>query len=351
MKYSARVFISCGQQEEEFKIAEKIKNEIKKLGFDAYLAGQQSTLEDVKRITLQRAAESEYFIFIDFKRERLYEEKKGKFEDTKEHRGSLFSHQELAVATLFDKEFLLFQEKGVKKRDGILRFIQSDPIIFSNRKKLPQKIIDEVNKKIKKGEWKTNWRNELSIEKTSTPKRALAIGIYRPQGLCKFYHILVKNLHQQKLAYECVAYLEEIKNLSGKKMGPEEMVELKWKGVTNRAVSIPPKHPRSFDAFRVYYDEPTKVYLGINPHIIDFSGYFPKFVIEGPGDFELTYVVFSQNFLPARRKFILHIGNKISDIKFWYKENHAITESKTSTSTIINNSSELQDYPVSGQTI
>ena len=55
---------------------------------------------------LRRLELSEYFLMIDFKRERL----KGK----PSHRGSLFTHQELAIATFLEIEQLRFSEKGIE---------------------------------------------------------------------------------------------------------------------------------------------------------------------------------------------------------------------------------------------
>lgn len=314
----ARVFISCGQQDgtEEYKIAADIvkKLEHEDMDFDAYFAGREVTLKDVKEVTLQKLGDAEYFIFIDFKRERLYKQKNGKFEDTKKHRGSLFSHQELAIATLFDKDFLLFHEEGVKERDGISKFIQAKPIEFSNRKTLPDDVINAVKKK----GWISNWRNELSIERDDKEfdDEVHATGIYR-EGIARFYHIKVRNLHRQKIAYDCLAYLEKIVDISTDEEKSFEIVEFKWKGIKTREAAILPKGFRYLDAFHIYYDSLNIVYLGINRFLIDFSGYGALYILEGPGKFELTYVVFSENFSPTRATFSLHIGNRLDDIKFY----------------------------------
>jgi len=310
----ARVFISCGQRDgtEEYKIAEDIvkKLEHEDMDFDAYFAGREATLKDVKEITLQKLGEAEYFIFIDFKRERLYEykQKNGKFEDTGKHRGSLFSHQELAIATLFDKEFLLFHEKGVKEYDGISKFTQAKSIEFPDGKTLP----DDVIKQVKKKGWISNWRNELLLERDDKDfeDNVRATGIYR-EGRARFYHIKVRNLHRQKIAYDCLAYLEKIVDLSTGKEKSFEIVEFKWKGVITREAAILPKEPRYLDAFHIYYDSQNIVNLGINRFLIDFSGYEPPYTLKGPGTFKLTYVVFSKNFSPARTTFNLHIGNRL----------------------------------------
>lgn len=143
MSLQSRVFISCGQRKgtDELTIAEEIANKLEKMGFAPYVAVTEQTLRGVKENIFNRLRESEYFIFIDFQRERLFYITDESFSDTSVHRGSLFSHQELAIATFLDHEVLAFQEEGVKKDDGILRFIQANCIPFSERKGLADLVI------------------------------------------------------------------------------------------------------------------------------------------------------------------------------------------------------------------
>ena len=94
-------------------------------------------------------------------------------------------------------------------------------------------------------------------------------------------------------------------------------MEFKWKGVNTREAAILPKDCRYLDAFHIYYDSQNIVFLGINPFLVDFSGYKSLYTLKCPGNFELTYVVFSEKFSPARATFSLHIGNRLDDIKFY----------------------------------
>lgn len=306
----ARVFISCGQQKgtDEVEIARKIHEKLEKMDFEPYIAVEEQTLKGVKENIFRRLSESEYFIFIDFKRERLKSNDK--------HRGSLFSHQELAIATFLEEiKVLAFREKGVKEDDGILKFIQANCIEFADRHLLP----DVVAEKVRERRWDSNWRNELLLERDDKDfdDKVHTTGIYREGEIARFYHIKVKNLHRQKIARDCIAYLEKIKDLStGEEGSPFELVEFKWKGVETREAAIPPEKFRYLDAFHIYYDSQNIVHLGVNRHLIDFSGYKDP-TLRGPGTFELTYVVFSENFLPARVTFRLDIGNQLDDIRFY----------------------------------
>lgn len=305
----ARIFISCGQQKgtDEVDIAHKIVEKLEKMDFDSYIAVEEQTLKGVKENIFQRLSESEYFIFIDFKRERL------NMPDPV-HRGSLFSHQELAIAAFLSIEVLAFQEEGVKRDDGILKFIQANCIPFKDRHLLP----DVVAEKVRERGWNSNWRNELLLERDDKDYGD-AIDV-RVNKKSRWYHIKVRNLHWQEIARDCIAYLESVKDLVTGKVKTFELVEFKWKGVNIPRIAISPKLFRYLDAFHVYYDSPTIAHLGINPFIVDFTGYYEPYTLRGPGTFELTYVVFSENFSPARAIFILHIRNHLDDIQFYQKD-------------------------------
>ena len=314
----ARVFISCGQQKDtdEIEIARKIANKLESIGFnEPYIAVEEQTLKGLKENIFQKLSESEYFIFIDLKRERLFRLKNGRFKDTGKHRGSLFSHQELAIATFLDIdldiEVLLLREKDVKEDDGILAFLQGNCIEFADRHLLP----DVVAEKIRERKWNTNWRNELILERDERGFQDLKV---RPNNTpARFFHIKVKNLHQHKIARDCVAYLERIENLLTGEAKPLELAEFKWKGVTTPRVAIPPNKPRYLDAFHMYYVTPTTVYLAINHTIVDYTGYYQDYTLIGPSTYALTYVVFSENFSPARATFRLNIGHQLDDIEFY----------------------------------
>jgi len=313
MKKNSRVFISCGQQRgtDEVEIAHIIAERLQKMKFDPYIAVEQQSLEGLKENVFRRLRDSEYFIFIDFKREKLDVSSNEVI-----HRGSLFSHQELAIAAFLNIEDLLaFQEEGVKKDDGILKFIQANCIPFApaDRRLLPDVIVRKV---IERG-WKSNWRNELILVRDD---RDHEDAFHVPsKKMSRFYHIKVQNLHKERTAYHCVAYLESVEYPTGERK-TFNTVELKWKGVIHPYATIPPSSfPSPFrylDGFFVFHDSPNIAYPGINPFIIDFSAYRDRFKLEGPGDFRLTYVVFSENFAPAKATFKLQLRNKLDDIKF-----------------------------------
>ena len=324
MVVKARVFISCGQRKNadylttinsdnvglmtpELEIAKQISNKLIELGFDEpYIALEKQTLQGVKEAIFERLKNSEYFLFIDFKREGLFKEGEINIESG-EYRGSPFSHQELAIATFQGLEVLAFQEEGVKKDDGILKFIQANCKTFSDRKELPSLVTNEVRKK-----WNPNWRNELRFEREEEDfedeRVAWAEG--------RWFPIKIINQHKDRFARNCVAYAERIKNLQNSEITNLELAELKWQHTSTLDVSISPKQFRYLDGVHVNSSHPTTVWLGINYNFANWEKLHTHFQIRISGDYEIDYVVFSEGFSPARAKFRLHIGKQMQDIKF-----------------------------------
>jgi hypothetical protein len=159
----ARVFISCGQTKDsdELETAHKIHQRLEDLGFDPYIAVDEQTLRGLKENIFPRLQDSEYFVFVDFKREKLAPRSHGHmgviWSHKLKHRGSLFSHQELALASFLDIDLLAFQEKGVKQDDGLVRFLQANATVFTDRNLLPNVIADEVQRR----KWNPHSRKEL----------------------------------------------------------------------------------------------------------------------------------------------------------------------------------------------
>ena len=291
----ARVFISCGQNKnsEEPALASAIKDKLTALGFDAYIAVGEQSLRGLKENLFEQLNRSEYF--VDFKRERL------DYNDV--HRGSLFSHQELAVASFLEIEVLALQEQGVKQNDGILGFIQGNAIPFSERKSLPDLVAENVQRRIDEGKWHPRWRNELAL--TREPK-GFADATQVPIGkLGRFFHIGVHNQHRSKVAMNCCVYLEKIAEIDSGVEFPVKTVEFKWEGYMLPNAHIQSRTVRRFDAFWIEHCHANELKFN---SFCDASYFLPQ--IAGPGRYELRYVVVADNFPPARSSFILTLpGN------------------------------------------
>ncbi len=109
----SRVFISCGQKEpKERNIGLSVDQFFKERGFETYFAERVHSPEALTEHIFSFLKESEYFVFIDFRRDKIADN---------EYRGSIFVNQEIGISTFLKIPGLGFHEKGVK-REGILDY-------------------------------------------------------------------------------------------------------------------------------------------------------------------------------------------------------------------------------------
>jgi hypothetical protein len=296
----ARVFISCGQSKgsDEVEIAHRIAERLSRDGFEPYIAVEEQTIAGLTENIFGRLRNCEYFIFVDFKRERLG--------DTAVHRGSLFAHQELAIAAFSNIDALIaFQETRVNPDDGMMRFLQANANPFTDRNNLPSFIADEVRQR----GWISNWRNELVLERDATESTDAPIGLDangRPV-VARFFHIKLHNRHREKLATNCFAYLERATQLPSTEI-PLKTVEFKWAGVQIPGVAIAASSAREFDALFILHEDPLQVQVNTFSDSPDYRPRFPA----GAADYELSYVVRSENFPPARATFRLQLRKELA---------------------------------------
>ncbi|MDP3063185.1 MAG: hypothetical protein Q8O40_08265 [Chloroflexota bacterium] len=244
----AKVFISCGQRTDaERATAAAIEKELVALGFETYVAVQRQTLEGLKDSIFAHLSDSEYFLFVDFRREQL--------PDPILFRGSLFSHQELAVASYLDLRFMGFQQSGVK-REGVLSFLQGNCLPFSDPTELPALVQSQA---VKLG-WRPDWKNALQITRQPSEHHDPHIG---DSGgpLARYFHLKVTNLNKYKPAVGCRAYIGDITRLGASMEGDWiaglGAVELKWGGYVFPEVILPPSRSRDIDAGRVLHAQPS----------------------------------------------------------------------------------------------
>ncbi len=281
----------------EVELATAIAKVLEDMHFEPYVASQEHTLSGLKENIFSQLSTSEYFLFIDFAREQLC--------NGPENRGSLYSHQELAVASYLGLEVIAFQQRGVKPLDGMIGAMQLNPIIFDDPEKLPELVFEQV----KKADWHADWKNALEITRTVREfQDANIIGAPSPL-VARFFHLKVKNLNIRNIALNCTAYLESMRKLPENISDPPRTTELKWAGYTQPTVAIMPRSHRDLDAFYVLHNA---------PNILRFSCFsdssYYMMPILGHGRYQLDYVVISQNFPPARITVEVNIGNSIDDM-------------------------------------
>jgi len=136
----ARVFISCGQRAGEREIAQAVAQWFTNRGFRPYVALEAQSIQDVNAGIIGELRRSDYYVFIDFRRELL--------DGTEQpaYRGSLFSHQELAIAyTMGFEHAVFFRESGVRL-EGVSAYTASNATGFEDRSRVPDLVADAVQR-------------------------------------------------------------------------------------------------------------------------------------------------------------------------------------------------------------
>lgn len=316
----AKIFLSSGQRPGERDVALAIAKVLEEKGFYVYMAIYEQASQGFVENIFQHIESSEYFIFVDFRRELISCRTDGN-EITKIYRGSLFSSQELALALYLKKPLIAFQEKGIKPQDGLLAFAQVNPIIFSDRNNLPLNISEEVDRKIPA--WDANWKSRLVFEVNDPAwddimqQERDEHGRFIDEHLHhRIFHIGVRNLHKNQPAINCVVTLENAKDMSSdENITFLDKPEIKWAGIPDLSVMILPDTKRYFDACLFYPSDPPWLdfYLATG-----YGNVIDRFVklFRGRNNLELTYSVKSQNFPPVFQKVNLNWGNSLDSIVF-----------------------------------
>lgn len=289
--------MSCGQRKntDEVTIAGEVERRLRLKGFDVYVAIQQSTLKGLKENIFEQLASSEYFLFIDFKREQL--------DRSDCYRGSLFCHQELAVAAYLRMPTLGFQEKGVLTDDGILQFVQANCTNFTDRHTLASVVADKVEQE----RWRSDWRNQLVLERMSG--QFVDAMRFPERKLARFFHLNVRNLNPHIHARNCYAFLDQVTELSsGKRLDPK-CVEFKWAGYVLPNATILPNAFRQIDGVFVFHETPSTPHFNL---FADSSLYIPDF--KGVGEYDLQYQVISDNFDTISMTCRLHLDDNLNNV-------------------------------------
>jgi hypothetical protein len=298
----AMVFISCGQNRssDELATAQAIAAALQLEGFATYIAVEQQTLAGVRDNIFNRLRDAEYYVFVDFVRERLLDS------PDSEHRGSLFTHQELALASYLEKDVVAFQEKGVRSLDGLIAFLQANCRTFSDRSALPNLVLTEVRSR----GWSKAAQNRLRLELPTPPFMDLTIvdDPAKPQG--RFFHLRVVNGHPTRAALGCYAYLDRVAEAGTVRPVQYETAELMWAGYVMPNAVIAPTSSRLLAAFYVAHNDPTVPQF----QMFTVSGRFRPW-FHGPGSWDLTYRVMCQSVPGTTATYRMTLSSDVHDVR------------------------------------
>ena len=295
----ARVFISCGQRNErERSIGLEVDRYFLQRGFETYFAEKVHSPEALTEHIFAYLKESEYFVFIDFKREKI---KSSKF------RGSLFVNQEIAIATFLKLQGIGFSEKDVK-REGILDYQIYNALTFKDGTEIIAKLKKETSN------WNPESVNELflSYDKRGDHKN-VRLRNYRGKPLSDWWHIEVKNRNKSKHAFSCLAYVTYLKNIDNEKKIEIPTIELLWSGLGDYTINIMADGKRELDALYIIHQE-NKVRFQ-SRGLTTTSQRFQLPVLDN-GTYLLEYSVVSSNFDIASKRFLLKHPGTHKEIEF-----------------------------------
>ena len=222
----ARVFISCGQRtEREKRIGSAVEQHFRGRGFDAYFAEKVHSPKALTDHIFRSLEASEYFVFVDFKRDRLPDD---------DFRGSLFVNQEFAIATFLEVPGLGFQEIGVR-REGIADYQIWNPLPFEGESDILKQLPDQTK------DWDPDSVNELFIEYDTTDVNEVLIANQPGTPKIKSHHLRVANRNRRKHAFSCTGYVTKIVDLENAVDLDIPTNELIWSGVGGgiRSISLP----------------------------------------------------------------------------------------------------------------
>lgn len=277
---TAKVFISCGTRPgRERESANKIKNLIESLGFKTYFSINIQSLDDVMSI-IDNLKQSDYYVFIDFKRKTYLRKKKNQIPI------SVYTHQELAIARDigFDDPILIC-ENGINV-EGFLKYILSNPLYFNTESELLALIENDIKNK----KWDKFYKRNL-IPKLSTPLSASVN--YRDHSWengsqQEVWYLFIENKRKNQMARNVQAILDHIILPNGQSISPDA-APLKWAGFSGYSATIFPEREAHFDAFCVIKN------VGIYLHSL--ADVIPRqSIINSYGNYKFEYHIAADNF-------------------------------------------------------
>lgn len=150
----SKIFLSCGQQGEEIKVAREIKNRLRNRGFEVYIALDAQSIPEINAGIIGELKNSDFYLFVNFRREPLGTNAR----EENEYRGSLFSHQEFAIAYAlgFDQKILVVNQTHVK-REGMVQHFGCNAKEFNSSKDCAA----VVTQAVKRARWRPDYSRRL----------------------------------------------------------------------------------------------------------------------------------------------------------------------------------------------
>ena len=279
-----KIFISCGQaNDEERDIASQLREWFQDEGFEAYVAIQAQTIEDVNGAIIGELKASDYYVLIDFPRERLPNDSQN------DYRGSLFTHQELAIAYILGFEKVLILQHNNVRLEGLLRYMASNAIKFSQS----SEVIGRVQQAVEERGWIPCYTRHL-IASNLRWSDGIITYISHSTGerfTGRFLYIDIQNRRNDLAALNAVARLDSISDPNGQDLSVADRSHLKATGHPGYSQTIWPDSHGAFDLLLSKAERGGAIHLNSSLDLVPQPS-----IIQQPGQYILSYEVLAESF-------------------------------------------------------
>jgi hypothetical protein len=234
-----RVFISCGQAtEEERRVASAIRACFEDAGFRPYVAIQAQSIQDVNSAIISELKAADYYVFVDFPRDPL------PHADGPQHRGSLFTHQELAIAYTLGFEKAIFLQSKDVKLEGLLRYIASNSAKFSQA----DDALVALKQLVEERRWDPAYSRHMVVQGIHWSDAILSFASHTGEALVgRFLYLDIENRRADVAAFNCIARLASLEGPPGTAINHSDRSHLKVTGHPGFVQTIWPAGTGAFD--------------------------------------------------------------------------------------------------------
>jgi hypothetical protein len=280
----AKVFISCGQAtSSERAAAAEIEKWFSDRGFEPYVAIQAQSLADVNSGIIDKLKAADYYVFVDFRRERLIPTV-GFINPLRSYpyRGSLFTNQELAAVFILQFEKAIFLRQDGVEVNGLMRYMGSNATIFRNTQEIAALVAEHATNR----SWQPTYTRHLELGQTrwSAP---LTYYDHTGQRDVRVFYVDVHNRRRDIGGLSAIARLRSVEPQSGEL----DRSPLKCTGQPGYSQVVWPESHCSWDFLAVDMSAPSTIYLN---SALDSVPRQP--IIAASGEYLLRYEVFAENF-------------------------------------------------------
>ena len=289
---AAKVFISCGQASpEERDVAQSLAGWFTSQGYFPYVAIQVQSILDLNASIIGELKTSDYYLFINFKRDQL----------SNGYRGSLFTNQELAIAYALGFEHMLLLNQHGVKREGVFGFMVSNIPEFSD---YPE-VLPSVQNAVSTANWSPDYTRHLSVAGHHFTSKPFNNIDHTGSRNIRALHVRIRNSRIDLGAVGSILRLFAVTNPSNKHFESTDRSQLKASGHPGYSQTIWPNSEAMYDLLAIDMNNQDHVYL------LSERDVHPRLpIIDVPGRWLLDYELFSQGFPRLAFRVILELTGR-----------------------------------------